>query len=57
MGGFAAAPPVEGVDLTSGDGILFGTVNSIVSKNKTVEQWQNEVVEAAAKIREAINAQ
>ncbi|GAA0182340.1 hypothetical protein SH2C18_47350 [Clostridium sediminicola] len=54
MGGFAAAPPVEGVDLTSGDGILFGTVNSIVSKNKTVEQWQKEVVEAAAKIKEAI---
>lgn len=54
MGGFAAAPPVEGVDLTSGDGILFGTVNSIVSKDKTVEQWQKDVVEAAAKIKEAI---
>lgn len=56
MGGFAAAPPVEGVDLASADGILFGTVNSIVSKNKTVDQWQKAVVEAAAKIREAMKA-
>lgn len=57
MGGFAAAPPVEGVNLTSADGILFGTVNSIVTGDKTVKQWQQEVVEAAAKIREAIKAQ
>lgn len=57
MGGFAAAPPVEGVNLTSADGILFGTVNSIVTKDKTVEQWQQEVIEAVAQIREAILAQ
>jgi N-acetylglucosamine transport system substrate-binding protein len=54
MGGFAAAPPVEGVDLTSADGILFGTVNSIVSGNKTVEQWQKAVIEAAGKIKKAM---
>lgn len=54
MGGFAAAPPVEGVDLTSADGILFGTVNSVVSGNKTVEQWQKAVVEAAGKIKKAM---
>lgn len=53
MGGFAAAAPVEGVDLTSADGILFGTVNSVVTGNKTVEQWQKAVVDAAAKIKKA----
>lgn len=53
MGGFAAAPPVEGVDLTSGEGILFGTINSVVSGDKTVEQWHKEVVEAVEKINEA----
>ncbi|MCT4544247.1 MAG: carbohydrate ABC transporter substrate-binding protein [Vallitalea sp.] len=57
MGGFAAAPPVEGVDLTSSEGILFGTVNSIVTKNKTVEQWQKEVIEAAVKIRKAMKSE
>ena len=56
MGGFAAAPPVEGVDLTSADGILFGTVNSVVSGNKSVEQWQKAVVEAAGKIKKAMEA-
>lgn len=54
MGGFAAAPAVEGVDLTSAEGILFGTVNSIVTGNKTVDQWQKNVVEAAGKIKKAI---
>jgi N-acetylglucosamine transport system substrate-binding protein len=53
MGGFAAAAPVEGVDLTSADGILFGTVNSVVTGSKTVEQWQKAVVDAAAKIEKA----
>ncbi|GLC29428.1 carbohydrate ABC transporter substrate-binding protein [Clostridium omnivorum] len=53
MGGFAAAAPVEGVDLTGADGILFGTVNSVVTGNKTVEQWQKAVVDAAAKIKKA----
>lgn len=54
MGGFAAAPSVEGVDLTSAEGILFGTVNSVVSGNKTVEQWQKAVVEAATKIKKSM---
>ncbi|MGO1368444.1 carbohydrate ABC transporter substrate-binding protein [Senegalia sp. (in: firmicutes)] len=53
MGGFAAAPPVEGVDLTSGEGILFGTINSVVSGDKTVDEWHKEVVEAVEKINEA----
>lgn len=53
MGGFASAPPVPGVDLTSGTGILFGTINSITSGDKTVKQWQKEVVEAVKKINQA----
>lgn len=53
MGGFAAAPPVEGVDLTSGEGILFGTINSVVSGDKTVDEWHKEVVDAVEKISEA----
>ncbi len=54
MGGFLAAPAVEGVDLVSGDGILFGTINSVASKDKTVEQWHNEVVAAVEKISAAM---
>lgn len=50
MGGFLAAPAVEGVDLVSGNGILFGTINSVATKDKTVEQWHTEVVEAVEKI-------
>ncbi len=50
MGGFAAAPAVEGVDLTSAEGILFGSVNSVVNGKKTAEQWQAEVVAAVEKI-------
>lgn len=57
MGAFAAAPPVEGVSLTSGEGILFGTINSVVTGDKTVEEWHSEVVEGVAKIKEAIEAQ
>lgn len=47
--GFAAAEPVEGVDLTSAEGILYGTVNSIVSGDKTVDDWYNAVIEAVKK--------
>ena len=48
--GREAAPAVEGVDLVSGNGILFGTINSVATKDKTVEQWHTEVVEAVEKI-------
>lgn len=57
MGAFAAAPPVEGVDLSSGEGILFGTINSVVTGDKTVEQWHNEVIEGVTKVKEAIEAE
>ena len=54
MGGFLAAPAVEGVDLVSGNGILFGTINSVATKDKTVDQWHNEVVAAVEKIKAAM---
>ncbi|MGB4590543.1 MAG: carbohydrate ABC transporter substrate-binding protein [Clostridiaceae bacterium] len=54
MGGFQSAPAVEGVDLVSATGILFGTVNSVATGDKTVAQWQAEVVGAVEKISAAI---
>lgn len=54
MGGFQSAPAVEGVDLVSGNGILFGTINSVATGDKTVEQWQADVVAAVEKISAAI---
>lgn len=47
--GFAAAEPIEGVDLTSAEGILYGTVNSIVNGTKTVDEWYDAVLEAVQK--------
>jgi N-acetylglucosamine transport system substrate-binding protein len=51
MGGFASTNPVEGVSMAD---TLFGTVNSIVSKNKTVNQWQNDVDKASDQLRAAM---
>lgn len=50
---FMAAEAVEGVVLTGETGILFGSVNSVMSGDKTVDQWYNESVDAVAKIAEA----
>lgn len=47
--GFAAREAVEGVDLTSAEGILYGTVNSVVTGTKTVDDWYKEVIEAVKK--------
>lgn len=51
--GFMAAEPVEGLDLTSSEGVLYGTVNSVVSGDKTVDEWYNAVIEGVKKIAEA----
>ena len=51
MGGFAATAPVEGVVM--GD-IIFKTVDSIVSGDKTVDDWQKAVEEASDKLRAAM---
>lgn len=51
MGGFAATAPVEGVNMLD---TLCGTVNSIVSGDKTVAEWQAAVEEASDKLRAAM---
>lgn len=51
MGGFAATTPVEGVSMAD---TLFGTVNSIVSGDKTVADWQKSVEEVSDQLRGAM---
>lgn len=51
MGGFAATEPVEGTTMANA---LFDTVNSIVSGDKTVADWQKAVEETSAKYRAAM---
>lgn len=47
--GFVFKDAVEGVDLTSPEGILYGTVNEVVNGTKTVDQWYQAVVDAVKK--------
>ena len=51
MGGFAATDAVEGVSM--GD-TLFGTVDSIVSGDKTLEEWQQAVEKVSDQLRAAL---
>ena len=51
MGGFAATEPVEGVSMADS---LFKAVDSIVSGDKTVEEWQTGVEETSDKLRDAM---
>ena len=51
MGRFAATDPVEGVSI---DDSLFKAVNSIMSGDKTVEEWQADVEAASDKLRDAM---
>ena len=51
--GFMAANAVEGVKLDGETGILYGTVNSVMSGDKTVDEWYNATIEAVAKIKDA----
>lgn len=51
MGGFAATEPVEGVSIADS---LFGTIDSLVSGNKTLEDWMNAVKAASDRLREAL---
>ncbi|NLW52272.1 MAG: carbohydrate ABC transporter substrate-binding protein [Tissierellia bacterium] len=54
LGGFAAAPAVEGVDMSKS---LFEAVNSVANGDMTVQEWQAGVVDTATKLSEAIKAQ
>lgn len=52
MGGFAATEAVEGVSMAA---TLFGTIDSIVSGDKTVSEWQKSVEKASDQLRQALN--
>lgn len=54
LGGWAAAPAVEGVDMSKE---LFDAINSVANKDKSVKDWQKDVVSAAQKISEAVKAE
>ena len=51
MGGFAATEAVEGVSMAD---TLFGTINSIVSGDKKVKDWQKAVEKVSDQMREAL---
>ncbi|WP_297632035.1 carbohydrate ABC transporter substrate-binding protein [uncultured Clostridium sp.] len=51
MGTFVATKPVEGVNFTD---VYMGTIDSIMTGNKTVEDWQKALTEASDKLRDAI---
>lgn len=50
VGGFASTAPVEGVNIKS---TLFDTANSIISGDKTPEQWLADLDAASEKLRAA----
>ncbi|MEV0616795.1 carbohydrate ABC transporter substrate-binding protein [Nonomuraea sp. NPDC050404] len=50
VGAFAGTAPVEGVDIK---GTLFDTANSIISGDKTQDQWQSALNDASEKLRQA----
>lgn len=54
MGGLENTVTVEGVNMRD---TLFSAVDSVVSGDKTVKDWQDSVVSAADKIREAADKQ
>lgn len=47
--GFVSKDAIEGVDLTSAEGILYGTVNEVVNGTKSVDDWYKAVTEAVQK--------
>ena len=51
LGGFAATEAVEGVNLAD---TLFGTVNSLVSGDKTQEEWVAAVKKDSDALRSAL---
>lgn len=51
MGGFVATNAVEGVNWTD---VYLGTIDSIMSGDKTVEDWEKSLDETSSKLRQAI---
>lgn len=50
LGGFASTKPVPGVSMKE---TLFFSMDSVVSGNTSVEQWQKDVEEVSGKLRDA----
>ena len=50
--GFADRDAVEGVDLTGAEGIIYGTVNTLVNGDITVEEWYNNVLAGVEQYQE-----
>jgi N-acetylglucosamine transport system substrate-binding protein len=50
VGGFASTAPVPGVDIKA---TLFDTANSIISGDRTVDQWQSALNDASEQLRQA----
>lgn len=51
MGAFATTDPVEGVSIADA---VFNSINSVVSGDKTLEQWKAGIVDASNKLRGAL---
>ena len=51
LGGFASTKPVPGVSMKD---TLFFSMDSVVSGNTTVEQWQKDVEEVSDQLRDAL---
>lgn len=51
MGGFAATDAVEGVSIAD---TLFRSIDSIVSGDKTVKEWQKNVEKVSDQLRPAL---
>ncbi len=51
MGEFAATDPVEGINNRA---VWFDPVNSLVSGDKTQEEWVNGIIDASNQLREAL---
>lgn len=51
MGGFAATTPVEGVNWTD---VYLGTIDSVMTGTKSVDDWQKSLDETSTKLKAAI---
>jgi N-acetylglucosamine transport system substrate-binding protein len=51
MGGFAATEAIAGVSIYD---TLFESINSIMTGDKTVNQWRDEISEVSDKLREKL---
>lgn len=54
LGGWAAAPSVEGVEIKT---VFLEAIDSVANGDMTVEEWQNSVVDAVSRISDAIEAE